>query len=302
MATKKPKNTCASAISSLDRFVGTPVENYFPEIQKQFAPDLYRRTSGLVIGGETKYISWDIDIPKVDAIELLQITDVQYGHVGCKEERIIEYRDWILKAPNRFMLWTGDMIDAGSKLSKGDSTIDQRGLPLHQVLEFCRLMAPARHRVLGYVGGNHERRPAPMFGDLGGLIAAILGLPYSGGRQEVDIYFGEHKPFKATLWHGVGGARTKGTVAQILHRLVQQGDSELYLMGHVHQPLVMPIWKETRNLKTRRMQKQKCIGAVGSSFMETIGTYGEVAGYAPHDVMMAKATIEADGKWMVTLK
>jgi len=266
-------------------------------LEAVMAPNVYIVQTGMRFGDNVKYVQWDF--PKtLHTVELMQITDVQFGHVMCRYDRVLEFRDWILAKPNRFMLWGGDMIDAGTKLSVGDPW-EQIAGPQAQLYKFAEVWAPARHRVLGYVGGNHERR-AFTYGDLGSEIARLLRIPYSMGRQAVDIRFGRHQPFKISLWHGAGGARTKGAVAQTLDRFMQQGDSQLYLMGHLSQPLIMPIWKQYRD--GHQIRLQKCIGALGSSFLETWHTYAEVAGFAAHDVLMPLAVLEADGHWEVRLR
>ena len=283
-------------------FLNEQTSQFMNSIWRGLRPDAHRLSSGMCIGEQSKYLRWDLDkTVTADHIDLMQITDVQFGHITTKYERVVEYRDWILAEPNRFMLWTGDMVDAWAMWSPGRA-FDQLGDPQSQVLKFVELWAPARHRILGYVGGNHERRAIPGFGDLGVLIATLLKIPYSNGRQAIDLYFGKHKPFRITLWHGVGGARTKGTVAQILHRFMSHGDSQLYLMGHVHQPLVMPMWKEARDPKTQRIKAIKCMGAVGSSFMDLWGSYGEIAGYGASDVLMALTRVERGGGWQVQLR
>ena len=283
-------------------FLNDQTSVFMNNVWGQLRPDEHRLSSGMLIGEQSKYLRWDLDKTiKADAIELLQITDVQFGHITCKYERVVEYRDWVLSSPNRFMLWTGDMVDAWAMWSPGRA-FDQLGDPQSQVLKFVECWAPARHRILGYVGGNHERRAIPGFGDLGVLIASLLKIPYSNGRQAIDIYFGKHQPFKISLWHGVGGARTKGTVAQILDRFMGHGDSHLYLMGHVHQPLIIPRWKEARDPKSQRVKAVKCMGAVGSSFMDLWGSYGEIAGYGAGDVLMACTKVERGGGWEVRLR
>lgn len=100
---------------------------------------------------------------------------------------------------------------------------------------------------------------------------------------------------------GVGGARTKGAVAQVLDRFMQWGDSQLYLMGHLHQGMVVPAWREVRDGRGG-LRLEKKIAAIGTSFLESWGGYGEVAGFHPHDVMMARAVVEASGKWELTLR
>jgi len=275
--------------------------SYMDKLAASMPRNEHRMTSGMLYGEQAKYVAWDLPAKKFDHVELLQVTDVQFGHVHCKYDRVIEYRDWILKEPNRFMLWTGDNVDAWAMWSPGRA-FDQIADPQSQVFKFCEVWAPARHRILGYVGGNHERRAIPGFGDLGILIATLLKVPYSNGRQFVDIRFGKHQPFKVALWHGVGASRSKGAVTNVLHRFMGQGDAQLYLMGHLHQAVLLPDWKEIRDTDRQRVKLQKTIGAIGTSFLETWGTYGEVAGYAGSDVMMARAVLEADGKWELTLR
>ena len=291
------ESTRTTVTSEVSRSVAGPIETLVSGLA--LVENTFISTTHSLIQGETKYLSWDFTEAPFDTLELIQITDAQFGHVCCKEYRLIEYRDWVLSQPNRYMIWTGDNIDSAHMYSKG-TPWENYGNPQQQVFEFCKLWAPARHRILGYVGGNHERRCIAMFGDLGITIAALLRLPYSRGKQLIDIYFGKHVPFRISQWHGVGGARTKGTVAQILSRFASEGDSQLYLMGHLHTPMIIPFWKERR--MGTGLHATKTVAALGSSFMETWGSYAEVAGYSPSDVLMPRTVLEKDGSWEVTLK
>ena len=89
-------------------------------------------------------------------------------------------------------------------------------------------------------------------------------------------------------------------MAQTLYRFAAEGDSQVYLMGHLHQPMIIPFWKERRG--KNGVKAVKTIAALGSSFMETWGSYGEVSGYGPSDVLMPRIVLEKDGKWEVTLR
>ncbi len=69
---------------------------------------------------ESKYISVNFDSKQYpNNIELLMLTDVQFGHLMCQEARFIEFRDWVLSKPNRFVLFGGDMVDAAHAFSVG---------------------------------------------------------------------------------------------------------------------------------------------------------------------------------------
>lgn len=275
-------------------------EEFLNKLQEKAPKDVLKIQTSMNIGDESKYVAVNFSEKEYkDSIELLMITDVQFGHLMCKEDRFIEFRDWVLKEPNRFVLFGGDMVDAAHALSVA-SSYENKFEPQQQVFRFVELAMPMRHRVIGFVGGNHERRSSKTFGDLGHLIATLLRLPYSSGKQLIDISYGEHKPFKISLWHGGTGSKTKGAKAQMLHRFMGQGDSQLYLVGHLHDVVLLFDWRERR--KNRKIVLEKFAGVMSSSFLEYWGTYAEVAGLAPSDTMMARVILEPNGKWEVTLR
>lgn len=234
-------------------------------------------------------------------VELMMLTDTQIGSKAFRRDRFVEYREWLLKEPFRFAFLGGDMIDAATPLSVG-SPYDNTGEPIDQVDEATSLLQPLAKagRLLGYVGGNHERRTIKTFGDSGRLLARNLGVPYSRGVQLIDIWYGAHKPFKVSLWHGGGAARTKGAKAQMLHRFMGQADSQVYLTGHLHDVVLLFDWRQER--RGRRIKLQKIAGIMSSSFQSYWGTYAEVAALPPSDIMMARIVLEITGHWEVTLR
>ena len=72
-------------------------------------------------------------------------------------------------------------------------------------------------------------------------------------------------------------------------------------MANHHKPLIIPFWKERRG-RNGKIVSTKTFAATGSSFLQFWGSYGEVAGYAPSDVLMPRAVLEADGGFELTLK
>jgi predicted MPP superfamily phosphohydrolase len=254
---------------------------------------------------EVKLIEYDFNdrkrFPKPPSqVELTHLTDLQYGSKGFLQDRFLEYREWILASPNRFVVLGGDLIDAATVLSVG-SPHDNTGEPIDQVDGVSELLAPlaARGRILGYVGGNHERRTVKTYGDCGRTIARNLQVPYSRGVQLIDIRFGKHQPFKLSLWHGSGSARTKGAKAQMIHRFMQQADSHVYLVGHLHDVVLLFDWRQQR--VGGRIKLQKIAGIMSSSFLGYWNSYAEVGAMSPSDTMMARILIKREGGWEVTL-
>lgn len=259
-------------------------------------PGLALSTS-MIYGEQSKRVTARFDTAKFKTIEISHLTDVQFGAVACQEKKLVEYRDWLLSEPNRFWLWGGDMIDAATMASVA-SCYDNKWEPTYQAYRFLELMAPARHRILGYVGGNHERRIKQF--DVGSMMASWMGIPYSAGKQLIDIHFGDHDPFGIGLHHGFGSARSKGAKAQMIHRFMSEGDSQLYLVGHLHDALLLWDWRVRRHRNGVKLQK--VCGGMSSSFLDHWGTYAEVAGMSPSDTMMIRCILEPDGRWEVTMK
>lgn len=255
---------------------------------------------------EIKYVSYNFDDRKrfprpPSQIELTHLTDLQYGAKVFQREKFIRYRDWILSSPNRFCVLGGDIIDAATVLSIANP-YENTEEPIDQVDGVVRLLEPlaAKGRLLGYAGGNHERRTVKTFGDCGRLIARGLQVPYSRGVQLLDLHFGEHKPFKVSLWHGVGGARTKGAKAQMLHRFMGQADSDVYFVGHLHDALLLFDWRQSR--VDGKIKLRKIAGIMSSSFCGYWSSYAEVAAMPPSDTMMGRVILYRDGGWETTMR
>jgi len=268
--------------------------------------DVCQIKEGHVIGGEAKRVSVTFDIKQFKTVEVLHITDVQFGSKQCLVKRVEEFIAWVLDKPNRFIILGGDMIDAATVLSVG-SPFENHFEPKEELLQFVQLFMPVRHRILASVGGNHEARTSKTFGEAGSLIATLLGIPYSSGIQLLDLHFGEHKPFRISVWHGSGSAKTKGAKLMMLHRFMGQGDSQLYLVGHLHDVVLTYDWRQSR--REGEIYLEKIAGVMSSSFLGYWGGYGERAGLTPSDTLMARVVLEPSkssapgtGKWELTLR
>lgn len=261
----------------------------------------------MLIDGQTKYLSHHFPesfSKKHDFIEVLVLTDVQYGHKCCKVDKLIEYRDWILAEPNRFCLFGGDMIDAwriGSPGAGYDNFFD----PDTQVWKFCELIAPLRHRVLGSVGGNHERRGLAGGIDWGSLLSHMLELPYSAGGQMIAINYGPkwsgERAFPIYLWHGRGAARTAGAQVNMTLSAVPNDEALAYFSGHIHNSHAKICWRMKRDPKAMKMIPERYYVVSASSFLEHYGSYNEVFGGTYSGLHMPNLLIHRDGRYRVEL-
>lgn len=261
---------------------------------------------GMVYGEQIKYVNWRFSPQDFKSIEVIHLTDTQFGHVCCNVKQLIKYRDWILEVPNRFVVLGGDMIDAANIFSPGEPW-ENFFSPQRQLFKFCELLAPLRARILAYVGGNHERRGVKTFGDLGVTIASLLRIPYSSGQQFVQIQYGKHTaavPFQMFLWHGRGAARTYGAKTMMVYYAMRElsGGAHVTLVGHLHTALLVWGTHRIHDHERNRILDRKQAGAMSSSFLEYFGSYGEVGGMTPNDIIMARTLIFPDGKWELTVR
>jgi hypothetical protein len=273
-----------------------------PAIQKLFKPFPLASKFAMQFGMEFKSVTYMVPLSKYkNGIEVLHVTDTQQGHKLCNMKALTQHRDWVLAKPNRFMVWGGDMGDFGTKISVG-SPWEQMFEPDRLTYEIAKFWAPARHRILGYVGGNHERRTQLTFGDAGLAVASMLGIPYSSGKQYVNIVYGAWNPFTIHLWHGRGTSSTAGAKMMLIDRTLRdEGDAHLSLIGHLHTPM-LEFMARKRLQSDGTIKLIKCGAAMSSSFLEYWGGYGEVMNLNTAPLMMAKADIEPNGHWQLTLR
>lgn len=275
-------------------------------LQNDLAEYHCQPVTGMQYGEQLKYVTWRFSPQDFKSIEVVHLTDTQFGHICCNVKQLIKYRDWVLEVPNRFVVFGGDMIDAANIFSPGEPW-ENLFSPQRQLFKFCELIAPLRPRILAYVGGNHERRGIKTFGDLGITIASLLRIPYSSGQQFINIQFGKHKaemPFQFFLWHGRGAARTIGAKAMMIYYAMRElsGGAHVTLVGHLHS--AQQVWATHRvhDREKNRIIDRKITGAMSSSFLDYFGSYSEVGGMSPSDIIMARTVIESDGKWMLTVR
>jgi hypothetical protein len=253
----------------------------------------YPSREGMLVDKCARRVIYNLN-PKSEEIELIHLTDIQYGNRRCNKQALRNYIAYVLAQDNRFVLFGGDCVDAGTSVSVG-SPFDQEGNPESEVLAFVDELAPMAHRILGYVGGNHERRGEQTFGDLGLLISTLLRVPYSPGKQYIDIAFGSWKYFRISLHHGTGAGTTHGGATNMIYRFMMQGDSHLYLVGHLHKGILLNDVREERDNKTLTMRSVQIVGGMSSSFLDHYGTYAEIKGLRVSGSAMIHTIIKKDG-------
>lgn len=283
----------------------SPAHDYLERIRAKIVRPVHAQTVTHVVKGQAKSLIHTFPQKlwkKWPHLEILLFTDLQYGHDCCIEEKVIEYRDWMLAEEYRYCMWGGDMVDAWRVGSPG-AGYDNLFSPENQLYRFCELAAPIVHRTLGFVGGNHERRSLAGGVDLGGLISFALGVPFSAGVQLSQINYGAwsgDRPFKTHLWHGSGGATTAGAKVNKALKATANADANVYFSGHIHTAFVYPL-THNRIVPGGSVEKEDAFAVSASSFMEWWGSYAEVMGCGRNPLSMPLVRVFADGRFDVVL-
>ena len=83
------------------------------QLQSSLKPYAAQPSLGMAYGRENKYATWNFSESEFKTIEIIHLTDVQFGHINCNVPQLKKYLDWILDKPNRYILLGGDLTMRG---------------------------------------------------------------------------------------------------------------------------------------------------------------------------------------------
>lgn len=242
-----------------------------------------------------KTIKIDLDreciLYNVVPIADLHIGDAQFNEKDFK--KMLETSD----GDNTLYLLNGDLINNATKSSVSDiysSTMS----PMKQLEMLVEIFAPYKDKIIGIIGGNHERRTYKEDGiDISRLFARELGLEdryaedgaliflrfgtQSRGQKETNGS-GKTRMVCYTIYatHGSGGGRSVGGKANALEQLSSIVDADVYIHSHTHLPIVFKqnfFRTDVRNSTVKEVEKL----FVNTSACLNYGGYGEIAKYTP---------------------
>ena len=239
---------------------------------------------------------------KPEHVEIVSICCAHFGHKACDRKRLMQWRDWVLESPNRYVYNLGDdMENALPGDEKHNSMMwDSDKTPEDQYLEaadYWKPVAEAGKLIITH-DSNHAWRTEAKTGRsvakelnvfLQGLTAKKPtsapvpdGSPRWGRWQALTrIDLGK---FQYTIhsWHGSGSGCTPEAALRKCREQERNHVADLFLMGHAHQPIT---WgKEFMTFSDNGMDaiaKQRWFGVTGG-FLGWHDTYAERAGLSPN--------------------
>ena len=97
-------------------------------------------------------------LPSTD--EFINIYPLGDVHIGSSEFNMDKFEDWIRRVradDNGYVVIIGDLMDIATRSSK-TNLWEEEMTPLQQKQYLTEMLYPIRHKILGVVPGNHERR------------------------------------------------------------------------------------------------------------------------------------------------
>jgi predicted phosphodiesterase len=229
------------------------------------------------------------DLPYADTIEIHPMADLHIGDSQCDYKLIMERIEHIKNTKNAYCILDGDLMDTAIASSIGD-TYAANLQPMEQLKHCVKIFEPLAKagKILAVLSGNHESRIYKATGmDTTESMCFQLGISdrYSPTTSLLFVRFGKNDKGRPQLYtiyctHGSGGGRKEGGKVNRLADLACIVDSDIYLMGHTHSPVIMRESYFRVNISTSSVTAvDKLFINCGASL--NYGGYGDKAGFKP---------------------
>jgi len=185
----------------------------------------------------------EVNLPECfDKVEILPLSDLHLGDKNCDLKAFNKFIQYILAAPNRYLIYNGDNIDNATRSSVGD-VYESALSPREQKKYLEKALEPVKDRILVFVEGNHEyrtRKDTDMH--IVEDIADHLGKAdlYYPDEAYLKVKFGRRKSsgsqmvYTIYVTHGAGGGKRIGSAVNNLELLGLSVIADIYVVGHTH--------------------------------------------------------------------
>ena len=207
-------------------------------------------------------------------------------HLGSKEARIDKLKEKITTIKdnkNARCILMGDLLDLGLKDSVGGGSFDNDMEPEEQISGIIKLLNPIKNKIWCMLGGNHEERLRQRTSiDVNKIIAKELGTTYCGPNVFIKARIGNIN-YSLFATHGSSGSISAAGKLNTIVKYSRYIDSDVYLMGHVHELLQHTENYFKIDMKDKMIRQHKRHFIITGHYLE-YGGYAEQKGYAPGKV------------------
>jgi hypothetical protein len=235
-------------------------------------------------------------------IELVSFCCPHFGHKACDRKRLMSWRNWVMRGPNRFAFALGDDMENAIPGDEVHNSMmwDSDKHPEEQYMEaadFWRPMAEAGKLLITH-DSNHAWRTEAKTGrsvarELNVFLQAqSLDKARTEPTPDVTPFWGRwqaltelrvgRQAYTIHSWHGSGSGSSPEAALRKCREQERFHQADLFLMGHAHQPIA---WgKDVNVFSDHGMvagKRQRWFGVTGG-FIGWDDTYAERAGYGPN--------------------
>lgn len=215
-----------------------------------------------------------------NTIEIYPLSDLHLGDKLCDIESFKTFITFILKEPNRFIIYNGDNVNNAIKPFPSDC-FEETMSPSDQVDLLKSLLKPVANRILLLVEGNHEARTTKTSGlSIVKNIAEYLNISNLYRQYEgfLKVSFGKKDNNRCQVYtiyvNHNGASRAK------MEQVAIGTSADIYVFGHIHQKEAFKLLKRTPDLHNNNIIEQSILFVVSSHWLN-YGGYGASKLYIP---------------------
>lgn len=227
-------------------------------------------------------------------VELAPLYDVHMGHNLHASQMFIKHSRWIGKSRYTLTWNGGDLVENAILGSPG--IFSQKNIPEEQLEEAEKIVRHFKDKILFAIPGNHEARTLRVAGfDIAKHFAGLLDVPYFPDFCFCTIRWRGNN-FRIAAHHGTGSAQTAGAQRNAARKEMPWVRADLYWTGHLHIPIVDPVYQTDFDQRTGRMVKRDGIVMIAPSYLKYFGGYAAAKRYSPGILGLTPATLRPDGR------
>lgn len=248
---------------------------------------------------------FDIRLPVKKGTETAEIALVcclHFGHKAQDKKRALQWRDWILRSPNRFAMNLGDDMENAipgdevhnSMMWDSDMTPEEQ---YRQAADYWRPVVEAKKLLLTH-DSNHAWRTEAKVGrsvakELNVFLQNITSkeastepmpdaAPRWGRWQALSRLRVGKNTYTVHSWHGSGNGCTPEAALRKCRSMAEVHRADLYAMGHAHQKIAWSDNYMEFSGNGQEARERQRMFAVTGGFIKWGDTYAERAGLKPN--------------------
>jgi hypothetical protein len=213
----------------------------------------------------------------LDTIQLAPLFDVHIGNHQFDQTLFEKHTRWIADTPNVLSWLGGDMVENITNEKMGHTHLSNE----EQLEEAVKLLAPAQHKFMFTLPGNHEARTyQKTHTSMGKRLADNLQLQYFNDYCFCTIKWRGNN-FRILTHHGAGGGTTAGAQRNSARKELAWAKPDILWTGHLHATLGDTVYLTDYDQSTGRVYERGCAVIISPSYLTYFGGYAAAMRLTP---------------------